>query len=91
MPLTTHSIGGWPPVDADSCQSTHFGIHLQTGTADILVVHVAHVVVAGLLKILVWDNVKAVLKDPLKDIQVRVTIRKPEKSCPFVLLNTFSS
>lgn len=72
IPLTTHAIRGWPPVDADSCQSTLFSIHLQTGTTDGLVVHVAHVIVAGLLIKLVWDKFMAFLKDPFKKIQVRI-------------------
>lgn len=62
-PLTTHSICGSSPVNADSCQSALFRIHLQTGTTDALVVHVTHVIVAGLFIIQIWHKPMAFLKD----------------------------
>lgn len=67
MARTTHSICSWSPVDADSRQSTLLSIHLQAGTSDDLVVHVAHVVNAGLFKENVWDTLMALHEHPLKE------------------------
>lgn len=81
MVLTTHSICGWPPVDADSCQSTLFSVHLQTGTTNALGVHVAHIIVAGLLIILVRDKLVAFLKGTSQKIQVRIRYLKTREFC----------
>lgn len=63
-PPTTLSICSISPGYTDKRFSTRHGVHLQTGTTDGGIWHVANIKFTGLIKGLWWDYFVAFLKHP---------------------------